>query len=332
MKTPFVRHSALRARRPAFFFSASALGLVAALCNIGCRSQTESAAEASLPQPTPQLKPTATPRPRKIAQQELLSRWARGKTVSEVHLKPGVRAIALTFDDGPWPHYTQQILDILEQEKVPATFFFVGRNVQNYPKIARRVRDGGHTIANHTWNHLSRPRKGAKAEIDRTDAIIRKELGVKVTLFRPPYGIVRNGLADVAKKQGKTVVLWSSDSMDWSRASAFTIHSRVHRQGKPGGIVLMHDGGGPRRATVEALPYIISSLRGRGFRFVTVPQLLAMHVPPVKKVRVKKTPVKKVQHAKLQQPSMPAKKPVAAKPHLPQPIATPRPIPPPTPR
>lgn len=225
----------------------------------------------------PPAKPVAPSSEKLHAQQKPLPRWARGLVVAHVSVKPTNRVVALTFDDGPWPVYTSKTLDVLKAENVHATFFMIGRNIRNYPALAKRVVAEGHAVGNHTWNHPARPR-GARSEIVRTDAIFKKTLGITPTLFRPPYGKLRNGLADVAKQQGKAVVLWSADSSDWNRGTKSSIYANSLLHIRPGSIILLHDGGGNRASTVAALPDIIASLHARGYRFVTVPELLAMHV------------------------------------------------------
>ena len=115
----------------------------------------------------------------------------------------------------------------------------------------------------------------AKSEIDRTADLIYKTTGVKTTLFRPPGGYLNNGLAAYAKSQNYAVVMWSQTSADTDPRAKYQVFVKnVLRDAKPGGIVLMHDGGGDRRRTVEALPQIISGLKAKGYRFVTVPELL----------------------------------------------------------
>jgi chitin deacetylase len=222
--------------------------------------------------PKTQRQVPSSPTPSKAA-------WARGKVVGRVRIKPTTNVVALTFDDGPWPRETDRVLAVLKEHKVKATFFMIGRHLETYPQIARRVRDAGHEIGSHSWNHSIRPR-GARSEITRTDAILKRLLKQETPLFRPPFGALHNGMAKNAKALGKTVVLWSADSNDWDHASADSIYNKVMLQTRPGGIILLHDGGGDRTATVQALPRIIKSLRSKGYRFVTVPELLALRVPP----------------------------------------------------
>jgi len=206
-------------------------------------------------------------------------RQFQGTIVSEAKLNASDKVIALTFDDGPWLKTTEQVLDILKQKGVKATFFWIGEPLQNYPKIAQRVVADGNAVGNHTWHHWYRRMDEATAahEIDRTEDLIYKTTGVRTFLFRPPGGILHNGLPDYAKNNKYVVVMWSSLAQEFNRrASSRTLVNDVLRSAKSGGIVLLHDGGGNHHKTVEALPQIIDGLRQRGYRFVTVPQLLEM--------------------------------------------------------
>jgi peptidoglycan/xylan/chitin deacetylase (PgdA/CDA1 family) len=142
----------------------------------------------------------------------------------------------------------------------------------------------GHAIGNHTWNHqyIKYKEDGAAREIDRTSSFIEELTGVKTSLFRPPGGILNNGLAAYAQKKNYTVVMWSADSLDW-RSATQSLMDNVFRQASSGGIVLMHDGGGNRAKTVQALPNIIARLKKEGYKFVTVPELLQMQEEDLKK-------------------------------------------------
>ena len=201
----------------------------------------------------------------------------QGTTVSNAKLSSKQKAIALTFDDGPWPETTLQILDILNKNDIKATFFWVGRYLNAFPELGKKVAVAGHAIGNHTWNHqyFKYSEDAAAKEIDRTSSLIEEVTGIDVTMFRPPGGILTNGLAAYAQKKKYTVVMWSVDSLDW-RNSMQSLKDNVLRQASSGGIVLMHDGGGNRSKTVEALPNIIAELRKQGYKFVTVPELLQM--------------------------------------------------------
>ena len=202
----------------------------------------------------------------------------QGIVISEAKLPPGKKVIALTFDDGPWPSSTAKVLDILKKNNIKGTFFVVGQNVKNYPDLTKRVVTDGHIIANHTWHHWYHHMNAQAAayEVANTTDIIYKTTGIKTSLFRPPGGNMRNGVAAYAKSNKYAVIMWSSDSMDYSRPGVPRLINNIFREAKPGGIVLMHDGGGDRSHTVKALPEIISRFRKQGYEFVTVPELLEM--------------------------------------------------------
>lgn len=198
-----------------------------------------------------------------------------GKTIYRVEIDPEEKVVALTFDDGPSPD-TLKILQILQQYQIKATFFLLGENLSRYPEIVQQVVNEGHAVGNHTWNHPYEPMSTAKAaaEIDNTAAVIERLTGEKTQLFRPPGGILENGLADYARSQKYVVVMWSIDTKDYQQPLATVLVDRVMTQAHGGAIILLHDGGGPRDRTVEALPMIISSLKQQGYRFVTIPELL----------------------------------------------------------
>jgi peptidoglycan-N-acetylglucosamine deacetylase len=202
----------------------------------------------------------------------------QGAIINAAKLTQGQKVIALTFDDGPWPKTTEQVLDILRSNNIKGTFFVVGQNLKNYPELGRQIVAQGHVIANHTWHHwyhFLNP-QAAAFEIDRTEDLIYQVTGVKTNLFRPPGGMLHNGLAAYAKGQKYAVVMWSADSIDYKLPSVPKLINNVIKDSKPGGIVLMHDGGGNRSRTVQALPDIISNFKKQGYRFVTIPELLEM--------------------------------------------------------
>lgn len=202
--------------------------------------------------------------------------WARGKVLNSVPVKKGDKVFALTFDDGPWPVYTRQILRILKENDVKATFYMVGQVVADYPEIAREVVRAGHAIGNHSWDHPSRPRDAVR-QVQRTNAAIKRVTGFSPTTFRPPYGILA-GMAREAQREGLPVLIWTSDSTDWRRPGSSRIAANILRQASDGGVALMHDGGGNREQTVMALPTIIAGLKARGYKLVTVPELLRHRV------------------------------------------------------
>lgn len=233
--------------------------------------------------------PVATPKPTpKPDDQQTIPLWAQGKVVLQVPVRPRDKVFALTFDDGPWPESTREMLAILAANKVKATFYMVGQEVSRRPEIAREVAKAGHAVGNHSWDHPSRPRNPI-AQIKKTDAEIKKHLGFRPTTFRPPYGILKNGMARQAMLEKDAVLIWSADSTDWKRPGANRIADRIISQATPGGIGLMHDGGGDRSQSIAALPRIIRTLRARGYRFVTIPELLRLRylAPPKPKAKAK---------------------------------------------
>ncbi|MEH2421185.1 MAG: polysaccharide deacetylase family protein [Nostoc sp.] len=214
----------------------------------------------------------------------------QGAVIDSGKLTPEQKVIALTFDDGPWPESTAQVLDILKQNQIKGTFFLIGQNVKNYPGLVKREIAEGHVIGNHTWHHwyqFLNP-QAAAYEIVHTADLIYQVTGIKTNLFRPPGGIMHNGVADFARNSKYAIILWSSDSVDYSRPAVPKLINNVFSKAKPGGIVLMHDGGGNRSKTVQALPVIIANFRKQGYSFVTIPELLEMQDKDQKLIANKK--------------------------------------------
>jgi peptidoglycan/xylan/chitin deacetylase (PgdA/CDA1 family) len=187
--------------------------------------------------------------------------------------------VALTFDDGPNPPYTGQILGILARYQVPATFFCVGLPASAHPADLARMADAGHGLGNHTWSHPFLPdlsRAQLAEQLDRTDeAVSRAAGGHGPGLFRPPYGSRSPDVLRWLGERGTPIVLWDVDPSDWARPGAAVIAGRVLMQARPGTIILMHDGGGDRSQTVAALPLVIEGLLDRGFHFTRADHLLA---------------------------------------------------------
>jgi peptidoglycan-N-acetylglucosamine deacetylase len=192
------------------------------------------------------------------------------------------RDVALTFDDGPGP-YTPGVLDVLEREHVPATFFVVGQEIPDFRVSAEREIHGGFVLGNHTENH---PMLAAMSAHDQYEQLFeqaaRIELlgGHRPRLFRPPYGSFNAITFKLMRQMRLLMVLWSVDTDDYERPGVEVIVSRALEGAKPGAIILMHDAGGDRSQTVAALPQVISRIRARGLHLVTVPQLLADDPPP----------------------------------------------------
>ncbi|MGI8903169.1 MAG: polysaccharide deacetylase family protein [Solirubrobacteraceae bacterium] len=190
------------------------------------------------------------------------------------------RVVALTFDDGPWPD-TPQFLDVLEREHVHATFFQIGNQVATYGRaVDRRMLADGDVIGDHTFDHANVSAAGsfAAGEISRTAAAIRQLTGFTPCLFRAPYGAVSSALIGEARSMGFATIQWDVDPSDYSRPGTGTIYQRVVSGARNGSIVIQHDGGGDRSQTLAALPGEIATLRRRGYRFVTVPELLGQRL------------------------------------------------------
>jgi len=195
-----------------------------------------------------------------------------------------LKYVAITFDDGPDPVYTPEILDILKEKDVRATFFLVGKNVRSYPEIARRIVEEGHSIGNHTHTHKSLIPLSAKntyKEIKDAEAAIEEATGVRPTLFRPPRGVYSSYARKFLKEEGYTLVLWDLSTVDWAELAPNKIVANVINKVRPGSIILLHDSGdlityrgGNRNSTVKALPEIIDRLRAQGYEFVTIDQMI----------------------------------------------------------
>jgi cellulose synthase/poly-beta-1,6-N-acetylglucosamine synthase-like glycosyltransferase/peptidoglycan/xylan/chitin deacetylase (PgdA/CDA1 family)/spore germination protein YaaH len=196
----------------------------------------------------------------------------------------GPHQVALTFDDGPDPKWTPKILDILKAHNVKAAFFLVGAHAEEYPALVRRIVEEGHEIGNHTYYHpnlaLCWP-EHVRVELNATQLLIETITGRSTTLFRPPYAadtspsrITELTPLQLAQDLGYLVVLENIDPQDWARPGAEVILQRVKQQRRDGSIILLHDAGGDREQTVEALPRILDYLKTRGDTIVSISTLL----------------------------------------------------------
>jgi peptidoglycan/xylan/chitin deacetylase (PgdA/CDA1 family) len=191
------------------------------------------------------------------------------------------REIALTFDDGPGPD-SPRIMRVLRRTHTPATFFFVGQQLEFFGSMLRAEKQHGFSIGDHTQNHP--PLGLLPAREQRRQLVLAarhaRRYGVDdLRFFRPPYGSYNRHTLQVSRALGMLMVLWSIDTGDYRRPGVRAIVKAVMSRARPGSIVLMHDGGGPRRQTAQALPIVIRQLRRRGYRLVTVPQLVAEDPP-----------------------------------------------------
>lgn len=197
----------------------------------------------------------------------------------------GDKVVALTFDDGPWEDYTPQILDILKENEAKATFFTVGTRVAALPDIVKRAYDEGHQICTHTWDHASGSGKGISldymtpeeqlAEVLDGYAIIEETTGHEAShVIRVPGGNFTEATASILVGVVSSEIGWNVDTNDWQKPGANVVQDRI-MQVSPGNIVLMHDGGGDRSQTVDALRAALPKLREQGYRFITMDELLA---------------------------------------------------------
>jgi peptidoglycan-N-acetylglucosamine deacetylase len=195
---------------------------------------------------------------------------------------PRTKRIALTFDDGPSPDFTPQVLETLERYNVKATFFLLGRNVERFPELARRIVGNGHAIGNHSYSHANLTRlrpEHVRQEISRAETVISSATGVRPTLFRAPFGKLNRTVVKEAGAAACAVIQWSLSPRDWAMPADRRLVRRVVSRARNGTIVLLHDAGSHaavenRANTVAALPSIIEVLRADGFEFVTVPELV----------------------------------------------------------
>ena len=186
--------------------------------------------------------------------------------------------VALTFDDGPHPRYTDAILSILSEYQAHATFFVIGVNLIHYPDPALRARSEGHELGNHTYSHPHLTGKSAaelKRQLNLCERVFRETTGTVPHLFRPPEGVERTDCAALLSSLGYRQILWSIDTRDWEGASAQVIAKRVLSQVQSGDIILMHDYVSHPCVLPDALRIILPALTERGLRVVTVSELLA---------------------------------------------------------
>ncbi len=188
------------------------------------------------------------------------------------------KKVALTFDDGPHPRFTKEILDILEEYGVTATFFIIGVNAENYPESLKMIAESGCEIGNHTYSHVRIDKMSdaeLEAEIVKCEEVLYSMTGKRPVVFRPPEGRVPKRLLPISTKHGYNVVLWSIDTLDWSHNPSDKICSAVIGNLHGGDIILMHDYISGKNTTCEALRRFIPELLSKGYKFVTVSELIA---------------------------------------------------------
>lgn len=239
------------------------------LSTVSASSKTASATPSSIPSPQNQAMQESY-ESENLDQQVrndvlLLRNRSLGQEKSRLNRRPvgKTKLAALTFDDGPSP-FTPQILKILKQYRIRATFFIVGEQARHYPEIIRQMHEEGHEIGNHTWSHSNLARLSTvqiQHEIESTNQLLESLTGESPHLLRPPYSSVNTS---------------NVDPTDWNLKQTDPVSSRVLSGLRKNSVILLHDGGGPRDQTVASLSVIIEELQKQDYEFVTVPEYLAL--------------------------------------------------------
>jgi peptidoglycan/xylan/chitin deacetylase (PgdA/CDA1 family) len=204
-----------------------------------------------------------------------------GKTFTG--LPRGSRQIALTYDDGPNDPHTLRLLEVLARHGVQATFFLIGRYVQQRPDIAREIIQAGHAVGNHTFTHPLLTFKSdteIRQQLSECRAALQDAIGEPSNLFRPPFGGRRPAVLRVARELGLEPIMWNVTGYDWNAPPAAVIERKVAKQIRGGDVILLHDGGhkqmgADRSQTVIATDHLLVRYKSEGYEFVTIPQMMA---------------------------------------------------------
>ncbi|WP_334073183.1 MULTISPECIES: polysaccharide deacetylase family protein [Paenibacillus] len=190
------------------------------------------------------------------------------------------KAVAFTFDDGPDPLYTKQLLDIFRKANGKATFFMIGQEIEAFEDIAKEVHAAGHELANHSYSHPDLTKitlEEAREEIKRADEIIRRVTGQSPSNFRPPYFAVNDELLSLAAKLGyRSIGCVNGQAKDWEQPGVDFILEQTRAACREGSIFIFHDGYGERAQTIEAVRVLVDELAADGYRFLTVSELLGL--------------------------------------------------------
>jgi peptidoglycan/xylan/chitin deacetylase (PgdA/CDA1 family) len=203
-----------------------------------------------------------------------------GRTL--IGLDPGSHQIALTYDDGPNDPNTLRLLEVLAKHNVHATFFLIGRYVQQQPQIARAIVQAGHVVGNHTFTHpllIFKSEAGIRQELTQCRDALQDAIGKHSNLFRPPFGGRRPAVLRIARELGLEPIMWNVTGYDWNAPPAERIEGKVAKQMRGGDVVLLHDGGhkqmgADRSQTVIATDRLIARYKAEGYEFVTTPQMM----------------------------------------------------------
>jgi peptidoglycan-N-acetylglucosamine deacetylase len=225
------------------------------------------------------VKAEPTPPARDTKQENRTAAQDPGVTFNSVHVDGPY--IAMTFDDGPSATLTPKLLDLLAAHHIKATFFVIGENVAEHPEIVARAAREGHEIGNHSWSHPNLGKmsdQAVRSQLQRTDDAIKNATGNRPNLMRPPYGSISAREKHwIHNDFGYRVILWDVDPLDWKRPGPAVVRNRILKETRPGSIVLSHD---IHPGTIEAMPSTLDELEAKGFKFVTVSELISMETPP----------------------------------------------------
>jgi peptidoglycan/xylan/chitin deacetylase (PgdA/CDA1 family) len=195
--------------------------------------------------------------------------------------KTGKKQIALTYDDGPNPTLTGELIDWLKANNVPATFFMQGEMVKTHPELAKRVADDGFELANHTYSHPDLRKQSEEKimdELQDTHDLIKNATGVDVKLMRPPYGAHNSKVDEICKRLGYKIINWDVDTNDWRNRSTEAMVNTIMSTAGDGSIILMHDRKHKGKSTVlETTKSVVPQLRAKGYTFVTVGELIGLN-------------------------------------------------------
>lgn len=216
--------------------------------------------------------------------------------------------IALTFDDGPSPETTPQLLSILKARGIKATFFVLGNMAAKHPEVLKMIADDGHEIGNHSWSHPQLTRislAAADKQVGDTSALVEEVTGKKPRYLRPPYGSMKPALRDHLEDTfGVSIVNWSVDPLDWKHRDSKVVYDEIMKQVKPGAIVLSHD---IYPSTVAAMEHVLDDLIAKGYKFGTISELIAMDKPVAPRVATLGPKPAKDHKKQAQKPQKPAK-------------------------
>jgi peptidoglycan/xylan/chitin deacetylase (PgdA/CDA1 family) len=197
-------------------------------------------------------------------------------------LPRGTKQLALTYDDGPNDPHTQRLLEVLAKHEVHATFFLIGRCVQQRPEIARAIVTAGHVVGNHTFTHpllIFKSASETRQEISDCRSALEDAVGQHSNLFRPPFGGRRPAVLRIARELGLTPTMWNVTGFDWNAPPSAMIEQKVAKQIRGGDVILLHDGGhkqmgADRSQTVQATDELIKRYKDAAYEFATIPQMM----------------------------------------------------------